>query len=173
MNAQEFLNAYTPARAYAFALQPDRCHIGSAPTLKEATEAYGTDTVLTLIDSYVVDLERFCTQRNTMNKDQRAQLATVILTTYNSLRVTELSLFSVRAKAGKFGKFYNTLEPMDITVKLSAWADYCNQRRGELYWELWEQFKNGQLTGDIPRNYEFTDCVSFFDTNGQMKLIFN
>lgn len=173
MNAQEFKEAYAPARAYAYALQPDRCHIGRAPTLREATEAYGSETVLQLIDNYVTDLERFCTQRATMTKEQRAQLATVILTTYNSLRVTELALFSIRAKAGKFGKFYNTLEPMDVTVKLAEWAEYCDARRGELYWKLWEQYKEGQLNGEIPKEYDFKDCISYFDTNGQLKLIFN
>lgn len=38
----------------------------------------------------------------------------------------------MKAMSGHFGKFYNTLDPLDITTAVRSWAKECETIRAEL-----------------------------------------
>lgn len=122
---------YNSKYMYAYAMDEERCHIGSAPTLLDAFHNYGRESTLTVIDELLNSLITFTSARHHLSTDQRERLAQVVLTQYPRMRITELILFVVKAQAGMFGKFYDRIDPVDITTALFKWWEDCQRIRNE------------------------------------------
>lgn len=172
MTAQEFLQEYAPAKGYSFALNDYETHGGTLPTIREAFEQYGTRACLQAIDAAVVDFLNFVRDENAMTIEQRKQLAYVIASTYRHMRMAELLVFFVQAKAGKFGKFYQRIEPLDITTKLCEWWQTCLDKRNIYAQMARDQFRVEKWEKTIPTEYDYSDAVIHFDQDGQAKFIF-
>lgn len=132
MTKEDFMRAYNSKNMYAYAMSEERCHTGKAPTLFASTHEYGRDTVLNFIDDALQALINFTSAKGRLTDEQRQRLAWVVLTQFGWLRTTEILLFVVKAQAGQFGKFYNQIDPLDITAALQKWAEMCRQRRNEI-----------------------------------------
>lgn len=50
---------------------------------------------------------------------------------FNGLKITEYQLYIIKAMSGAFGKFYNTLDPLDVTTSLRQWVKECEAIRNE------------------------------------------
>lgn len=172
MTAQEFILAYAPIHAYSYAMREEQCHVGQAPSIREATAEFGCETVLNVIDALVRDFVNYACPARQFTPEQRKQLAYCILTTYRRLKITELILFFVKAKSGKFGKFYNAVEPLDITTKLAQWEEKCFAERARLDEICFETFKEGLKNGEIDYRREYQEATRVFDEKGRLKLIF-
>lgn len=144
MTKEEFARAYNSKNMYAYAMSEERCHVGKAPTLFESAHQFGRETCLSFIDEVLLALVNFTAARIRLTTEQRHRLAWVVLTQFGWLRVTELLLFVVKAQAGEFGKFYNTIDPLDITAALQKWAAVCNRRRNEIRLAQVEQEREEQ-----------------------------
>lgn len=131
MTTQEFLYAYNSTKMYAYAMNEERCHIGTAPTLGDALHTHGRACILTCIDDLMCSLVSFTSARVRLSDEQRQRLSWVVLTQYPGMRITELILFVVKAQAGHFGKFYDRIDPLDITTALCKWWEDCERRRNE------------------------------------------
>lgn len=129
MTSQEFKDAYNSKKMYAYTQDEERCHIGTAPTLDQAIHTHGRACILQVIDELMMSLVNFTSAKVRLSEDQRQRLAWVILTQYAGMRITELILFVVKAQAGHFGKFYATIDPIDITTALHQWWGVCAQQR--------------------------------------------
>lgn len=129
MTAQDFIQAYNSRNMYAYAMDEERCHIGKAPTITQAFQMFGKDAVCQVLDELIGSFVSFTSASRGLSTDQRQRLVWVIITQYGWLKITEIILFIVKAEAGNFGKFYNTLDPMDITTALNKWRDECNKAR--------------------------------------------
>ena len=172
MTAQEFLQEYAPTRGYSFAINEYETHGGTLPTIKEAIEQYGTRVCLQAIDAAVQDFLLYVRDVNAMSVEQRKQLAYVIASTYRHMKVAELLVFFVQAKAGKFGKFYQRIEPLDITTKLCEWWTHCLDKRNTYAQMARDQFRVEKWEKTIPTEYDYNDAVIHFDQEGQAKFIF-
>lgn len=173
MTAQEFLQEYSPTRGYSFALNEFETHGGTLPTIKETIEQYGTRVCLQCIDAAVQDFLLYVRDVNAMSVEQRKQLAYVIASTYRHMKVAELLVFFVQAKAGKFGKFYQRIEPLDITTKLNDWWHTCIEKRNR-YGELArEQFRMDQRERRVSYEYDYSDAVIHFEEDGQAVFSFD
>jgi hypothetical protein len=112
-------------------MDEERCHIGTAPTLADSLHEYGRECVLSVIDEILYSLVTFTSARVQLSQEQRGRLAWVVLTQYPRMRITELILSVVKAQSGKFGKFYDRIDPIDITTALTKWWSECQQLRNE------------------------------------------
>lgn len=172
MTAQEFLQEYAPIKGYSFALNEYEAHGGTLPTIKETIEQYGTRVCLQAIDAAVVDFLNFVRDENAMTIEQRKQLAYVIASTYRHMKVAELLVFFVQAKAGKFGKFYQRIEPLDITTKLCEWWQICLDKRNRFAEMARDQFTWARREDKQLYNYDYSDAVIHFDKEGQAEFNF-
>ena len=173
MTAQEFLQEYAPTRGYSFAINEYETHGGTLPTIKEAIEQYGTRVCLQCIDAAVQDFLLYVRDVNAMSVEQRKQLAYVIASTYRHMKVAELLVFFVQAKAGKFGKFYQRIEPLDITTKLNDWWHTCIEKRNRYTEMAREQFSMDQRERRVSYEYDYSDAVTHFDEDGQAVFSFD
>lgn len=170
MDKQDFISTYSPQNGYRYALNEKQCHGGNAPSLRDAANIYGIDVVVQMVDNSVTDFVQFC--QSSISERVREQLALVIATQFRYMRVTELLLFFVRAKAGHFGKFYRNIEALDITVQLTAWEAECKRLRNECYAEAYAKYIQGQREGTISDDALFSAALKSYDKDGELQLIF-
>lgn len=170
MTRDEFLNAYTPANMWRFAIDEDRCHIGTGPTISQAAQQFGADSVHTVFTRLLQDFCSFNHSTQVITAHQLNEIAAVIVCEFRNLKVAEFILFFAKAKAGRFGKFFNSIYPMDITVQLCEWERECNQRKGELFYRQ----QCIAIENERERSYEdaasASEVASWIARNGQKKF---
>ena len=146
MDSHEFLEFYSPAHQYEYALYEKRCHQGTAPNIMQCVARVGIETTAKAIDALIMDFIAYTPARHrSINNEQRRQLVFVIITQFKTLKITQLILFIVKAKAGVFGKFYNNIEPMDITIALQQWNVICDREITEYYSHRAREMSEGDL----------------------------
>lgn len=113
-----------PQTQAAFATKPQQTVMGDYPTLTDICQAYGKTFAEQWLYPQITDLSVFTGAKN-LGKDQVRSLASVIAAEYRYLKVTELLLFFHRFKAGHYGRFYGSVDPMVITCAL---RDFIKER---------------------------------------------
>lgn len=133
MTKEDFVKAYAPANMWRYAVQEEKCHIGNGHTIAQAVQEFGISSVHEVFTSLLLDFVKFNHSNQVITSEQLNEIAAAIVCEFRYLKVTELVLFFAKAKAGRFGKFFNSIYPMDITTQLCEWERVCNQRKGELF----------------------------------------
>lgn len=115
-----FLAALNPS-VQAFAVKNiERSYIGSAPTLKEVSEAFGAKTATLWIKMQVENLNSFCGVTRKMDPFQMEELSTMIFAEYDYLKVSELLIFFHRFKAGRYCELFGSVDPQRVLISLRA-----------------------------------------------------
>lgn len=132
---EQFLETFNPSLQVAVGQYPERAFFGKAPTLGVVKQAYGPNAPTMWLMAQLYDLCEY-TGAKKMDVQQATMLAEVIAQQYGYLKVSELLLFFLRFKAGNYGRFYGTVDPMVITaairefLKERDWA--CAQHEQQL-----------------------------------------
>lgn len=169
MNQTEFIEAFKPSQAYVMALNEKECHNGTL-SLRTAITEYSLEVVGNWVDSLVMDFVTFAMLKCSFTLDQRKELVMTIIVSYQRMLCSELLLFFFKAKSGAFGKFYGTLEPMDITTRLLDWSQKCSVLRNEVAAEAFEKYKQSIRAGEIDYNAEFDRSIFHYGINGNLNL---
>ena len=120
----QFLQKVNPKTQASFALKPQKAIMGDYPTLTDICLSYGKTFAEQWLYPQISDLSIFTGAKN-LDKEQVRSLASVIAAEYRYLKVTELLLFFHRFKAGHYGRFYGSVDPMVITCAL---RDFIKER---------------------------------------------
>lgn len=120
----QFLQRVNPQTQASFALKPQKAVMGDYPTLSDICLSYGKTFAEQWLYPQITDLSVFTGAKN-LDKEQVRSLASVIAAEYRYLKVTELLLFFHRFKAGHYGRFYGSVDPMVITCAL---RDFIKER---------------------------------------------
>lgn len=169
MNQQEFTEAYKPSQAYVMALNEMECHNGTL-SLRMATSEYSLEVVGNWVDSLVMDFVNFAMLKCSFTLEQRKDLAMTIIVSHQRMLCSELLLFFFKAKSGLFGKFYGTLEPMDITTRLLDWSQMCSALRNEVAAQAFDKYKESMRTGEIDYKAEFDRSIFHYGADGILNL---
>ena len=106
------------------AVNVDECFFGDFPSLSQL-KALGNNTPQIWLIIHLANLSEFCGARDKLNDDQLYDLASIITTEFYYLKITELMLFFHRFKAGKYGRFYGSVDPLIIVEALHK---FCKER---------------------------------------------
>lgn len=134
---QDFLMKMNPNTRNYFGANEQAAVMGDYPTLNDLNIAYGkgfaTEWLIPLID--VLSLE---TTASNPKERQQLELAELIATEYRHFKTSEILLFFYRFKAGRYGRFYGSFDPMVIACALRDFVrdrnnliDYYEQQRRE------------------------------------------
>lgn len=115
---KRFMFDNSPAMQSEMASKPKECMFGEYPTLKELKRNYGTKADISWMIPQLIDISEFCGAKNKLDNDQIMQTAMVISSEYGYLKTSELMLFFHYLKAGRYGIFYGSVDPMKITTAL-------------------------------------------------------
>lgn len=110
--------------------------MGDYPTLTDICLSYGKTFAEQWLYPQISDLSIFTGAKN-LDKEQVRSLASVIAAEYRYLKVTELLLFFHRFKAGHYGRFYGSVDPMVITCAL---RDFIKERN--VFIDQYERYAN-------------------------------
>ena len=122
-NLQAFSDVFKPELQVDCAKNKERAFFGTAPTLKVLNLAYSETAAEQWLVFQLMDLCAYCGVKEKLNERQMKQLAYIIVTEYGYLKVTEILLFLHRFKAGKYGRFYGSIDPLIIMQALDDFMD--------------------------------------------------
>lgn len=131
MSQEDFIRLYDVRNIWNYTLDEGRCHNGSAPTIRQCVKDYGREAVRNIVRQHLDTFIEFCKAKDKPTARQRDTIVWFVMSQYDSLKITEFQLWVIKAMSGAFGKFYNTLDPMDITTALRQWVRECNTIRNE------------------------------------------
>lgn len=103
------------------------CLSGDYPTLAEVSGVWGAGTAKAWLVPQLIDLSEYCGCREKMSVRMLEQCASVIVTEYPWLKVSEYMLFFHRMKAGRYGEFYGSVDPQRITTSLRRFIAERNE----------------------------------------------
>ena len=127
--------------------------MGDYPTLTEVNMAYGASAAEKWLMLQVASLALYTGAKN-LDKYQMNSIASVIATEYRHLKVTELLLFFYRFKAGHYGHFYGSVDPMVITCALRDFMDERNDMLSRYEQEQREREREEERRRNPPISYE-------------------
>lgn len=131
MSQDDFLRLYDVRNIWNYTLDEGRCHNGTAPTLRACVSEYGMGTVRFIVRQHLDLFIDFLKAKDKPSNKQRDTIVWFVLTQFAGLKITEYQLFIIKAMSGAFGKFYNCLDPLDITTALRQWYKECEAIRNE------------------------------------------
>ena len=89
------------------------------PTLEQSAKIYGDDGIAMWVEIQLNDLNNYCGVKEKMTPAQLTDLSSIILFQYGEIKISEFALFLIKFKAGKYGQFYGTVDPLIITNALN------------------------------------------------------
>lgn len=123
-DSESFMKKVSPSEQTGFAAHPDNAIMGDYPTLTDLKQAYGKNFAAIWLVPQIDNLTLFTGAKN-ITEQQHEELSKIIAAEYGYLKVTELLLFFHRFKAGHYGRFYGSVDPMVITCAL---RDFIKER---------------------------------------------
>lgn len=131
MKEKDLKVVYDPRNFYNYTTNEERCHNGTSPTLRECIQQYGRKTTHETMRPYLDLFFGFVAAAHKPTTDQRDTICWLVMQNYGSLKMSEWLLFFTKAMAGEFGKFYNTIDPLDIMTAIREWDIRCTNIKRE------------------------------------------
>jgi hypothetical protein len=100
-----------------FGKHPTTAVMDDYPTLRDINTAYGQGFAAEWLLPHIANLALFVGAKN-LTVPQEVELARILAVEAQNLKVTEVLLFFYRLKAGHYGKFFGSVDPMVITCAL-------------------------------------------------------
>jgi len=147
-DAEKFKVKVNPDTQNYFGVHKDKAIMGDYPTLTDICIAYGENFSAEWMIPHLISVSIHTGAKN-MTKAQLRDLSKIIASEYRHYKITEILLFFYRFKAGIYGKFYGTVDPMVITCAL---RDFSNERDDMIdhYTMLEEEKRKEQERRDNP-----------------------
>ena len=127
----QLLTRFNPEVQRYCAANIDRCFTGDVPTLYEVQKCYSPEAVDSWLDAQLSNLVTFCGVKGKdefTNSDFVNAVTSVIADNFGYLKLSELMLFFQQFKAGKYGRFYGSIDPMVITEALQGFLEFRAER---------------------------------------------
>lgn len=131
MTQEDFLRLYDVRNIWNYTLDEGRCHNGTAPTIRDCVRDFGRETVRSVVRQHLDLFIDFLKAKDKPSNKQRDTIVWFVLSQFSGLKITEFQLYIIKAMSGAFGKFYNTLDPLDVTTSLRQWVKECEAIRNE------------------------------------------
>lgn len=91
------------------------CMSFNYPSLQQSARIYGDSEISLWIKIQLDDLNNYCGVKEKMTPAQLSDLSSIILFEFGEIKISEFALFLIKFKAGKYGQFYGTVDPLIIT----------------------------------------------------------
>lgn len=122
---EKFLATFNPTYQREIVTSPKICLFGDYPTLA-AIKAYGDKTPMAWLIPQLYNLSEYCGCKDKLQGMSLEECAFTIVSEYYFLKISELMLFFHRFKAGKYGRFYGSVDPLVI---MEALDEFAKERR--------------------------------------------
>lgn len=146
-----FLAAYTPDYQRQICTDVNTCFFGDYPTLATLRAGYGNNTPVMWLIPQLYNLSEYCGCKDKLHGKPLEECAFVIAAEFYDLKISELMLFFHLFKAGHYGRFYGSVDPLVITTALREFLKERNfaydrrkqeqeeRERGKVDYEQWKK----------------------------------
>ena len=110
---------YNPSRQTEIAADPERAFTEQCPTLAELRRDYGENAPIMWLVAQLNDLNEYAGAKK-MDAPQMKAAARVLYADSYYLTLAEWMLFLYHVKAGKYGKFFGTVDALQLGVWLQS-----------------------------------------------------
>lgn len=117
------LRRYNPDSQVTIAGNAGDCYFGDYPTLSQLRIGYGNKVPTMWLIPQLYNLSEYCGCRDKLQGKPLEECAAIIASDCHWLKVSELMLFFHRFKAGRYGRFYGSVDPLVITTALREFLD--------------------------------------------------
>jgi hypothetical protein len=130
--AEQFLTTFNPDMQSMCMKHQYRSFCGYAPELVRVAKTYGEKVAKLWVISQLHNLAIYAFGKTKLNGEHENEnevirkidsLAGIIASNYSYLKVTEVMVFFSLFKAGKYGRFYGSFDPLVITTALNEFVD--------------------------------------------------
>ena len=165
-NFQNFCATFSYALMHKVANAPLRACGGTAPSFVRLDTTYGQGAAQTwLYDILQATFAVLGVNNDKLSKEQIFDLACTIASQYRNLKVTEMMLFLIRFKSGKFGRFYGG-DSYALTITEALEKFYYGERINLLS-QIEEQEKEKQRKGQMQGNMSFEEYKRMKEAKGE------
>lgn len=105
---------------------------GKSPQITQLQESFGDQWTIGLLRLWIESIDEYY-GKGQFSEYQQKEVASLILSEYSKLKLTELALFIKMFKLGKFKQFYGKIDPQAIMLSL---REYISARDNERHHEM-------------------------------------
>lgn len=159
------MSLFIPEEQAKFARNAPKCFMGDCPTIADTRAIWGERVSLTWLENQLLDLSEYAGTGNKLNLFQIEDLARIMLQEFYYLKLSEFMLFFAYFKAGRYGTFFGSVDPLVITTALQKFKNDRLQYIASL-----EQIEQEQKRNKQPRNDP--ECLTYSEWQ-ELKWLFN
>lgn len=123
------MSLFAPDKQAIYCKAEQRCIEGTAPSISETSEAYGTEVSLSWLEIQIKDLSDFSGCKEKLEIGQIKEIARILAFQFGAMKITEMMLFFYLFKCGQFGKFYGAVDGLTITTAFNEFIDYRFEKK--------------------------------------------
>ena len=117
-DAKQFMVRFNPKSQREVCADTKMCIMGDYPTLAEVRTAYGRNIPSAWLVPQLYDLSEYCGCKDKLSVNTLEDLADIISAEFYYLKISEVMLFMRQFKAGRYGRFYGSVDPLIIMQSL-------------------------------------------------------
>ena len=123
-DAHNFALVFNPSVQIMCAMNIERSLMGNAPTIRQLLHTYQLEHVQIWMMAHLEDLNEYAGVKNKIATNHIKELASMIIVKSSFLKASEILLFFHKLKAGDFGGFYGTVDPLKVGESLNDFLDW-------------------------------------------------
>ena len=123
-DAHNFALVFNPSVQIKCAMNIERSLTGDAPTIRQLLHTYQLEHVQIWVMAHLEDLNEYAGVKNKMETAHIKELANIIIVNSSFLKASEILLFFHKLKAGDFGGFFGTVDPLKVGEYLSIFKNW-------------------------------------------------
>ena len=123
-DAHNFALVFNPSVQIMCAMNIERSLMGNAPTIRQLLHTYQLEHVQIWVMAHLEDLNEYAGVKNKIATNHIKELASMIIVKSSFLKSSEILLFFHKLKAGDFGGFYGTVDPLEVGEYLNSFLDW-------------------------------------------------
>ena len=147
-DAHNFALVFNPSVQIMCAMNIERSLMGNAPTIRQLLHTYQLEHVQIWMMAHLEDLNEYAGVKNKIATNHIKELASMIIVKSSFLKSSEILLFFHKMKAGDFGGFYGTVDPLKVGESLNDFLD----------WRRLELDKVNNKTAQDKREHDHKEC---------------
>lgn len=124
------MRVYNPAMQVKYGSHPERCIMGTAPSLAKIRKEYGEQVALDWLRVELNDYQNFVAVKDENETPQEVldEMAALVLSDFYFLKLSEVMLFFKWLKTGRYGEIYGRINPTSFFRALRSFQ----RDRGEI-----------------------------------------
>lgn len=114
---------FSPCKQINFARHTEYCLVGDCPSLVDVSCMFGQKQAAVWVECQLKDLWEYVGAKK-IETLQMEDISRIIASEFYYLKLSELMLFFAHFKAGRYGKFYGSIDPLVITESLQKFKKW-------------------------------------------------